>query len=148
MHDANLHGSHELTVRPYVRLTAKRRAQNFWSLNAASRNVTKSWRSIRESFLFSGAAALCAVTHSMSIFITKSSIAIGSKLMLNIGVAFFLHMLSRPISLILRDLFSIYYFQNFHVPMLHFCTQCGLKIKYFYYSILTTADVTFDAQRG
>jgi len=32
--------------------------------------------------------------------------------------------------------------------MLHFGTQCGLKIKYFIYSILTTADVTFDTQRG
>jgi len=32
--------------------------------------------------------------------------------------------------------------------MLNFCTQYSLKIKYFYYSILTTADVTFDAQRG
>ena len=133
-------------MAPRVWLAAGRLAQNFWGLNAASRNVTKSLRLIRESFLFSGAAALCAVMHSMHIFKTESFIVISSNLMLNIGVAFFLHMLSRPISL--RDLFSISYFQNFHVSMLNFCTQYSLKIKYFYYSILTAADVTFDAQRG
>jgi len=67
----------------------------------------------------------------MSIFITESFIAISSNLMLNIGVAFFLHMLSRPISLILRDLFSTPYFQNFHVSMLNFCTKYCLQLKYF-----------------
>jgi len=146
MHEANLYWSHDLTATPHVWLTGKRRAQNFWSLNAASRNVTKSWRPIREPFLFSGAAALCAVTHSMRIFITESFVAISSNLMLNIGVAFFLHMLSKSLSL--RELFSISYFQNFHASMLNFCTQYGLKLKYFYYSILTTTDVIFDAQRG
>jgi len=82
----------------------------------------------------------------MRIFITESFVAISSNLMLNIGVAFFLHMLSKSLSL--RELFSISYFQNFHASMLNFCTQYGLKLKYFYYSILTTTDVIFDAQRG
>jgi len=66
-------------------LTAKRLVQNFRGLNAASRNVTKSLRLIRESFLFSGAAAFCAVTHSMRIFITEPFIAITSNLRPYIG---------------------------------------------------------------
>ena len=84
-HDANQHWSRGLTAAPRVWLAAGRLAQNFWGLNAASRNVMKSLRLIRESFLFRSAAALCAVTHSMRIFITESFIVISSNLRPYIG---------------------------------------------------------------